>query len=98
VPDGGAEDQRHQRLYDDLRKKLLDLSRRNPMLNYKHRAGSRRQLRIVDASLEAAFAELTAKQRELPFAPLPEPDDTCRTIGGDLVGNEAGPAAIAGSD
>jgi hypothetical protein len=63
------------RLYDDLRKKLLDLSRRNPMLNYKHRAGSRRQLRIVHTNLESAFAELTTKQRELPFAPLPEPDD-----------------------
>jgi len=45
------------------------------MLNYKHRAGSRRQLRIVHTNLEAAFSELTAQQRELPFAPLPEPDD-----------------------
>ncbi len=73
--DGVSEGQRHQRLYDDLRKKLLDLSRRNPMLNYKHRAGSRRQLRIVHTNLEAAFGELTAKQKELLFAPLPEPDD-----------------------
>jgi len=45
------------------------------MLNYKHRTGSRRQLRIIDTNLESAFAELTTKQRELPFAPLPEPDD-----------------------
>ena len=73
--DGGSERQRHQQLYDDLRKKLLDLSRRNPMLNYKHRVGSRRQLRIVNTNLEGTFAELTTKQRELPFAPLPEPDD-----------------------
>jgi hypothetical protein len=73
--DGGNEEQRHQRLYDDLRKKLLDLSRRNPMLNYKHRAGSRRQLRIVHNNLENVFAELTANQKELPFAALPEPDD-----------------------
>jgi len=75
VLDRGSDAQRYQRLYDDLRKKLLDLSRRNPMLNYKHRAGSRRQLRIVHTNLESAFAELTTKQRELPFAPLPEPDD-----------------------
>jgi hypothetical protein len=75
VLDGGSEGQRHQRLYDDLRKRLLDLSRRNPMLNYKHRVGSRRQLRIVHTNLESTFAELTTKQRELPFAPLPEPDD-----------------------
>jgi hypothetical protein len=73
--DRGNEGQRHQRLYEDLRKKLLDLSRRNPMLNYKHRAGSRRQLRIVDTNLESAFAELALNQRELPFAALPEPDD-----------------------
>jgi hypothetical protein len=56
VPNGGNEGQTHQRLYDDLRKKLLDLSRRNPMLNYKHRAGSRRQLRMVNTSLESVFA------------------------------------------
>lgn len=73
--DGGTERKRHQRLYDDLRKRLLDLSRRNPMLNYKHRSGSRRQLRIVDTDLEGVFATLTAKRREIPFAPLPEPDD-----------------------
>src|ERR1700733_3548809 len=72
VLDGASEG---QRLYDDLRKRLLDLSRRNPMLNYKHRVGSRRQLRIVHTNLESTFAELTTKQRELPFAPLPEPDD-----------------------
>lgn len=52
--DGASEVQRHQQLYDDLRKKLLDLSRRNPMLNYKHRAASRRQLRI-SACLRAVF-------------------------------------------
>ncbi len=73
--DRGEGNQLHQRVYEDLRKKLLDLSRRNPMLNYKHRAGSRRQLRLVDTNLESTYAELTVKQRELPFAPLPEPDD-----------------------
>jgi hypothetical protein len=45
------------------------------VLNYKHRAGSRRQLRIVHTNLQSAFAELSTKQRELPFAPLPEPAD-----------------------
>ncbi|HLH94255.1 MAG TPA: DUF4011 domain-containing protein [Xanthobacteraceae bacterium] len=75
MADGGTESQGYQRLYDDLRKKLLDLSRRNPMLNYKHRAGSRRQLRIVNTNLEGVFAALTEQQRDLPFIPLPEPDD-----------------------
>jgi Protein of unknown function (DUF4011) len=45
------------------------------MLNYKHRAGSRRQLRIVNTDLESVFAELTNNPRELIFVPLPEPDD-----------------------
>jgi uncharacterized protein DUF4011 len=74
VPDGGSDANATKALRRSAQK-LLDLSRRNPMLNYKHRAGSRRQLRIVHTNLESAFAELTTKQRELPFAPLPEPDD-----------------------
>jgi hypothetical protein len=74
VPNGG-EAERQKRLYDDLRLKLLDLSRRNPMLNYKHRAGSRRQLRIVDAELESVLTALVDHQKELIIAPLPEPDN-----------------------
>jgi hypothetical protein len=75
VPDVDHETQLHQRLFDQLRTKLLDLSRNNPMLNYRHRAGSRRQLRIVDCDLETVLAELAGKQAELPVVALPEPDD-----------------------
>ena len=74
MPNGG-EAERQKRLYDDLRLKLLDLSRRNPMLNYKHRAGSRRQLRIVDAELESVLSALVDRQKELIIEPLPEPDN-----------------------
>jgi very-short-patch-repair endonuclease len=75
VPDADHEIQLHQRLFDQLRTKLLDLSRNNPMLNYRHRAGSPRQLRIVDCDLETVLAELAGKQAELPVLALPEPDD-----------------------
>ena len=74
MPNGG-EAERQKRLYDDLRLRLLDLSRRNPMLNYKHRAGSRRQLRIVNAELQATLSALVDNQKELVIEPLPEPDD-----------------------
>jgi len=75
VPDADHETQHHRRLFDQLRAKLLDLSRKNPMLNYRHRVGSRRQLRIVDCDLDTVLAELAGKQGELPIEALPEPDD-----------------------
>jgi very-short-patch-repair endonuclease len=75
VPDASHDSEHHQRLFDQLRTKLLDLSRKNPMLNYRHRTGSRRQLRIVDCDLETVLAELTGKERELALEALPEPDD-----------------------
>lgn len=74
MPNGGEAD-RQKRLYDDLRLKLLDLSRRNPMLNYKHRAASRRQLRVVDAELETVLSALVDRQKELIIEALPEPDN-----------------------
>ena len=75
MPDADHETQHHRRLFDQLRTKLLDLSRKNPMLNYRHRIGSRRQLRIVDCDLETVLAELAGKQGELAIEALPEPDD-----------------------
>ncbi len=75
MPEADHETQHHRRLFDQLRTKLLDLSRKNPMLNYRHRIGSRRQLRIVDCDLETVLAELAGKQGELRIEALPEPDD-----------------------
>jgi Protein of unknown function (DUF4011) len=76
VPDADHDTDHHlQRLFDQTRTKLLDLSRTNPMLDYRHRVGSRRQLRIVDCDLETVLAELAGRQGGLPVEALPEPDD-----------------------
>lgn len=75
VSEAGEEERRHRRMYEELRAKLLDLSRKNPMLNYKHRAGSKRQLRIVDADLDTVLAHLMEQDKELVIEPLPEPDN-----------------------
>jgi very-short-patch-repair endonuclease len=84
VPDADHETDHLRRLFDQLRTRLLDLSRKNPMLDYRHRAGSRRQLRIVDCDLETVLAELAGRQGGLPVEALPEPDhipDDERTAG-----------------
>jgi hypothetical protein len=62
-PGGPAVDPRHLADYEKLRAELLDLSRKNPILNYKHRPGSRQQLRIVDANLDFVLRELVEEQR-----------------------------------
>ena len=43
-----AEQQRLMNRYEQLRLKLLDLSKKNPMLNYRLGARSKRHLQIVD--------------------------------------------------
>lgn len=65
----------HAREYEKLRAELLDLSRRNPMLNYKHRPGSRQQLRFVDTTLDFVLTELIENQRAPILKPLPSPED-----------------------
>jgi very-short-patch-repair endonuclease len=57
---------------DRIRKKLLDLSRRNRLLNY--RAGSR-SLPIVDELPDEVFRMLVTGEKTMYFAPLPEPDE-----------------------
>ena len=46
------EQKRLEELFETLRERLLDLSKRNRMLNYKITEKSRNQLRIVDEVLE----------------------------------------------
>ncbi len=60
--------------YERLRERLLDMTLRNPMLSYKHRPTSKRQLQIVDEVPEEVFRQLTG-ETGLVIAPLPEPDD-----------------------
>jgi hypothetical protein len=61
------------KLFDRLRSKLLDMRLSNPMLNYKHVATSKRQIRIVDAIPEQIYRVLATDGGGLDLAPLPEP-------------------------
>jgi hypothetical protein len=62
-------------LYEKLQLKLLDLSRRNGMLSYSLGTRSQRHIRIVDNTLEDAYAKLVGEETKLRIAFLPEPDD-----------------------
>jgi len=57
---------------DKIRKRLLDLTSRNRLLNYRHPATS--SLRIVDAELDYVFRTVWDGQR-FPLEPVPEPDE-----------------------
>lgn len=69
-----AEKARLRKLYDRLREKLLDMKLSNPMLSYKHRATSKRQLQIVDEVPEEVYRALAAEGISLDVAHLPEPE------------------------
>jgi hypothetical protein len=69
------EQQRLTKLYEQLRLKLLDLSKKNPMLNYRLGARSRRHLQIVDEVLEEVYRKLVGEDAALKIAFLQEPDD-----------------------
>jgi hypothetical protein len=75
LPDA-SEDTRMKGLYEDLRLRLLDLSKRNQLLNYGLSARSKRYLQIVDATLEGAHMLLAGDEAALRIAPLPEPCDS----------------------
>ncbi len=62
---------------EQLRDKLLDLSNRNPLLNFNHTPRSRTHVRIIDEVPDFLFAAL-AEGRELAFQSLGvEPDPDC---------------------
>jgi len=63
--------------YERLRERLLDMTLRNPMLSYKHRPTSKRQLQIVDEVPSEVFRHLTG-EASLTIVPLAEPDDVPR--------------------
>ena len=66
---------RLSKLYEDLRLRLLDLTRRNQLLNYSLSPRSRRFMQIVDTALEAVHEKLVSEEAALRIEPLPEPDD-----------------------
>jgi hypothetical protein len=55
---------------EKIRARLLDLTNRNRLLNFRHTIAS--SLRIVDAELDAVFARLLNGE-EIPFRPVSEP-------------------------
>src|SRR5712691_5296317 len=70
-----SEKQRVAKLYEQLRLKLLDLSKKNRMLNYGLGAKSKRHLQIVDEVLEEVYRKLVEEEASLRILPLEEPDD-----------------------
>jgi hypothetical protein len=74
MPDA-TETQRLSSLYEQLRLKLLDLSKKNRMLNYGLGARSKRHLQIVDEVLQEVYKKLVDEEASLRVVPLPEPDD-----------------------
>jgi hypothetical protein len=69
-----SEQQRLESLYEKLRLKLLDLSRRNQMLNYSLGVRSQRYLQIVDDVFEDVYGKLISEETRLRISFLPEPD------------------------
>ena len=69
------EQRRLAAIFDALRIRLLDLTLRNPMLNYKPQSRSRRHLQIVDDALEDVFRRLAVEELQVDIIPLPEPAD-----------------------
>jgi Protein of unknown function (DUF4011) len=69
------EQQRLVRLYEQLRLKLLDLSKKNPMLNYRLGTRSKRHLQIIDGVLEDIYRKLVGEDAALKIAFLQPPDD-----------------------
>jgi very-short-patch-repair endonuclease len=56
---------------DRIRTRLLDLTNRNKLLNFRHSKAS--SLRIVDVALDPVFGRLRDNEK-LSFLPVPEPD------------------------
>ena len=62
-----------QQIYQNLRERLVDCTRRNRLLHFKHTAKGT-MLRIVDEVPDLVLAKLQNDGR-LRFKPLPDPDD-----------------------
>jgi hypothetical protein len=62
-------------LYGSLRKKLLDLTKRNRMLSYTLGARSRRSLQIFDAAPNSIYRALVDQGASLELKALDEPKD-----------------------
>src|SRR5258708_30463669 len=61
--------------YENLREKLLDLSKKNRMLNYSLGSRSKRHLQIVDEVMDEIYKKLAGDDATLRIEPLDEPED-----------------------
>ena len=69
---------------EKLRLRLLDLTGRNRLVNFKHTAG--KSLQFVHSDLEATFTALVASGSQVQMLPLPEPSKSELTeVNGRIV-------------
>jgi hypothetical protein len=67
-----------------LRLRLLDLTGRNRLVNFKHTAG--KALQFVHSDIEATFTALVANGSQVQILPLPEPSKSELTeVNGRIV-------------
>lgn len=78
----------------ELRMRLLDLTGRNRLINFKHSAG--KSLQFVHTSIDATFQRITADQgSRVTVAPVPEPDrQDWVSVNGRLSRSEAKEHAV----
>lgn len=78
---------------EKLRARLLDLTNRNRLLNFKHSNAS--SLRVVDVDLDSVFSRLIGEE-EIPFRYVPEPDLSPDSDDGeDATATKPNPADVA---
>src|ERR1700683_5300428 len=56
---------------DRIRTRLLDLTNRNKLLNFRHSSAS--SLRVVDVPIDSVYRKLLDNEK-LSFQPVPEPE------------------------
>ena len=75
IADDLGEQGRLTEVYGRLRLKLLDLSKKNRMLNYNLGSRSKRHLQIVDEVMDEIYKKLVGDDTTLRIEPLDEPED-----------------------
>ena len=75
IADDLGEQERLTEVYGRLRLKLLDLSKKNRMLNYNLGNRSKRHLQIVDEVMDEIYKKLAGDDATLRIEPLDEPED-----------------------
>lgn len=73
VNDNPAVDIYVRNVIQQYRTKLLDLTRKNPLISFRHSEKSKSHIRVVDEIPEALFGKL-ATGKQLTFIPLPDPE------------------------